>query len=444
MNMKCCLPYRLTCALLSTAVAPVANHASAQTAATARDSVTLGALQRLAVSRDPRNREIGLLAAQSSLRLRSIDAGRLPALSVNGQSQYQSDVAQIPVTLPGITIPRPPHDTHDAHLSARQSIFNPSLGGRRNIERAQLAESQARVRASLFTLRQNVDDAYFMALELEAQQAEVQTVVTDLEAQLGVARDRVRQGVSLSGEAATIEAELLRRRQSVAELAVNRVAALAVLSNLTGREIDTAISLPVPDMAVEATRARTSIGELRTRPEYEQFARARDVLESQRSALTARDLPTVSAFGRAGYGRPGLNPLASTFEQYWVAGVQLEWTPWNWGSTGRDRQVLSLQRQIIESEESAFTESIRRSVIRELATIERLERGTADDDAIIDLREQILRETRARFAEGVVTSAEYVDRQTDVVVARLTRASHRVALAQARARFLTSIGFETR
>ena len=66
------------------------------------------------------------------------------------------------------------------------------------------------------------------------------------------------------------------------------------------------------------------------------------------------------------------------------------------------------------------------------------------DDTIIALREGILRETRLRFGEGVITSAEYVDRETDLLASRLARATHRVELARARARFLTFIGVEVR
>ena len=53
-------------------------------------------------------------------------------------------------------------------------------------------------------------------------------------------------------------------------------------------------------------------------------------------------------------------------------------------------------------------------------------------------------EARARFTEAVITSAEFIDRETDVLSARVTRSLHRVELAQARARFLTTLGIETR
>ena len=412
---------------------------------TAPDSVTLGALQAQAVQRDPRGRQLELLAAQSALRERSIAAGYLPTLGTSAQGQYQSQVATLPFSLPGgIDAPVPPHATYDTHLEARESLFDPSLGRRREVERAQLAQSQAQVQSSLHALRQAVNDAFFAALQLQAQGEELETGLTDLEAQLRVVAARVRQGAALPGDSAILAAELLRRRQSLAELAANRDAALQVLSDLTGRPIESARALTVPDLGAEVARARETAGTMRARPEYEQFARSRDLLAAQRAAANARDLPRVAAFGRAGYGRPGLNPFARDFSSYWLGGVLVEWTPWNWGTTARDREVLALQQQVVSTEEAAFSESIDRATVRDLASIDRLGRALGEDDAIISLREQVLRETALRFREGVVTSAEYVDRQTDLLAARLARASHRVELAQARARYLTTLGVEVR
>ena len=419
--------------------------ARAQQRAPAAESLDLGALQAEAVARDPRARERDLLAAQSALRQRSIAADRLPTLGVNAQGQYQSDVITLPFTLPGgVAIPTPPHTTYDAHLDARESLFDPTLGGRRAVERAQLAQSEAQLQTSLYTLRENVNDAFFTALAMQAQSGETETALLDLEAQLGVAAARVRQGAALPGDSAILAAELLRRRQTLAELAANRDAALQVLGALTGHAIDSTDALTLPDLAPAVARARASSGSTSGRPEYEQFARSRAVLAAQRASAAARDLPRVSAFGRAGYGRPGLNPLAQDFNSYWLAGVLVEWAPWNWGTTGRDREVLALQQQAVSSEEDAFRDAIERGVVHDLATIDRLERALGEDETIIALREQVLHETQLRFGEGVITSAEYVDRQTDLLAARLARASHRVELAQARAHYLTTIGVEVR
>lgn len=434
---------RMALVLWIVAIAP----ASAATvhAQTAVDTLHLSGLQDAAVRADPRATQLDLLSLQSELRLRSLDAERLPALSVLGQAQYQSDVASIPFELPGGGAPPgPPRDTYDAHLAARQRLYDREIGARRDVERAQLAESQARLRSSLYALRQQVNDAYFNALLLQSRAAELATAITSLEAQLRVAVQRVTEGAALPGDAAMLEAEVLRRRQSLDELRTGEAAARVVLEDLTGRGIEDADVLALPDLGEDVAEARAVLDELRARPEYEQFARTRDVLERRQRSVSAQTAPRVSAYGRAGYGRPGLNPLGNAFDTYWVTGVQVEWTPWTWGTTEREREVLALQQRIVTSEENAFTDELERSAIAILATVDRLERALRSDAEIIALREQILRETEFRFAESVVTSAEYVDRESDLLEARLIRAVHRVELAQARARFLTLAGVEIR
>ena len=424
-------------------VSLVSARGSAQTPV--GDTLRLGALQDSAVMRDPRGRELALLMEQSRLRQQNLTAEQRPTLTVEGQAQYQSAVAKIPFSLPGgISPPTPPHDTYDAHVAAGQKLYDPTIGARRAVEDAQLAESEARLRAELYPLRQNVNDAFFAALQAQSQIAELDHTITDLQAQQRVAAARVREGTALPSEEKALRAEILRRRQSVAEAAANRRAALAILTDLTGKSYDSTTLLGATDLAVEVARARDSLPVLRTRPEYEQFSRSRALLEQQERARKAQDLPKVSAFGRAGYGRPGLNPLSTKFDNYWLTGVQFQWAPWTWGTGRRDRQILELQRQIVTAEEEQFTNTLRRGVEQDLANIDRLESAIREDDEIVALRESILTETRARFNEGVVTSADYVDRQTDVLSARTSRALHRVELAQARTRFLNTLGIEVR
>ncbi len=408
------------------------------------DSLRLPALRAAALTNDPRTRELELLASQSTLRLRNIDVELRPSFSFESQGQYQSAVASIPLELPGVSVPRPPHDTYDAKVIVQQRLYDPSTVARRALERAQDAEAQARVRSTLYPITESVTAAFFTALRSQTQIAELETTLTDLEAQLAVASERVKAGTALRSEVNVLRAELLRRRQAVAEQKAARRAAIAILSDLTGQRVDENAPLAAPELEKEATDARNRLASLRARPEFEQFARSRAVLEQMENARVAQDRPRVLAFGRLGYGRPGLNPLNSKFDSYWLGGVQLQWNPFNWGTTQRDRQVNRLQREIVTSEERAFIAQLTRAVEQDLASIDRLQSALADDDQIIALRESILDETRPRFREGVITSAEYVDRQTDVLSARISRATHRVELAQARAHLLTTLGIEVR
>ena len=419
-----------------------ALHAAPAQPAPPRDTLRLRDLQDAAVRVDPREPQLALQRQATALRLRTLAAERLPSLSGDGTAQYQSVVTTIPIRLPNVSVPTPPHDTYDAHVGVQERILDPSLGARADVERANLGLAEARLRTTVYTLRGEVNDAFFSAALAQARAGSLTAAISDLETQLRVARARVREGTALPSEAALLEAELLRRRQDLDDLGATRAASLAVLATLTGRTIAATDTLLLPNLTATVAAARAAVP--RDRPEYVQFARTREQLAAQERVVASQTRPRVSAFGRAGYGKPGLNFLDTGFNGYWLAGVQVQWTPWSWGTTDRDREVLTLQQQIVASDEAAFTAATQRAVERQLADIDRLTAALRTDDAIIALRERIERETRHRYTEAVVTAAEYVDRENDVLAARLTRAGHEVELAQAQARYLTTIGVELR
>ncbi|MCC7001546.1 MAG: TolC family protein [Gemmatimonadaceae bacterium] len=422
----------------------LANVAPAQSTVTTtpapRDTLRLSALLIDALARDPRRAQTRLIVEQSTLRLQNLRAERFPSMSVNAQAQHQSDVTSVP--FPGAVLPF--KDTYDANVAARVRLFDPSLDARRAAERAQRAESEARVESALYAQRQVVNDAFFTALLLDGQREVLQAGIADLEVQQRLARERVTAGVSLPSEIAMLDAELLVRRQRLDELASGRQVALALLGDLTGRALRGDEALEVPQLDASMVRAESASDSLRLRPEYAQFASSRELLTTRRATIAAQEKPRVSAFGRTGYGRPGLNQLAREFDSYWLAGIQVEWSPFDWGTVKREREALAIQQQVVQTEEQAFAERVRRGTLSDRAAVDRLTRSLAADDAIVALRERVLAETRLRFQEGVVTVGEFVDRETELSTARLARATHRVELAQARARFLTTVGLEVR
>ncbi len=449
---------RFACVALALAAAVASAVASAVVPAIARaqgvDTLHLGVLQHDAERADRRAAQRELLAAQSALRLETLRAERLPALDWLMQAQYLSDVPTVGALLPGgVAPPAPPNDNYDARIGARQRLYDPTRAPRRGIERAELAESEARLGTVLFAQRQAVNDAFFAALLLDAQRAALDAGIADLEAQREVVGARVTEGVALPGDLAMLDAELLRRRQSRDALVAEGTAVRDVLGALTDREIPPTAVLAVPRATADEALARAlarsdsaagAAALAAGRPEHAQFDAGRALLSERRAAVAARDRPSISAFGRAGYGRPGLNPLAREFDSYWTAGVQLEWRPWDWGASRREREVLALQTRIIATEEEAVEAGIERALLRAAANIAQLRSSLVADDQIVDLHRRVLDEARLRFGEGVITTAEYVDRQTDLLSAELARETHRVQLAEARARVLTTLGLEVR
>src|SRR5205814_3620741 len=108
-----------------------------------------------------------------------------PSVAVEGQGQYQSDVAHLPSNAGGFAaFFSPPKDTYDGGIRIDQRLFDTTVGAQGAVERAQLAENQARVRTTLFTLRQQVNDAFFAAAALQARVSSLAAATADLNARL--------------------------------------------------------------------------------------------------------------------------------------------------------------------------------------------------------------------------------------------------------------------
>jgi len=413
------------------------------------DTLYLDLLQHAAERTDRRAPQLELLTQQSALRLTNIRIERRPSIVASGSAQYLSDVPSIGIVLPGgVLIPRPANEQYDSYLSVRQPLYDPTRARRVAVESAQQAEGAARLAAAVWQQRSLVNDAFFAVLMRDAQRRALDAAIQDLESRRSVAAMRVTAGTALSSEMLLVEAELSRRTQARHELEAERDAAVEVLAALSGQSVPATAVLAVRGPAASAPVAMAPAmpggSADRARPEYAQFDRARDLITARREALAAQDLPRLSLVGRTGYGRPGLNPLGRNFDSYLLAGVQLEWNLWNWRRTNREAEVQSLQADIVASDEGAFSETVRRAAIMERGRMTALERGLQDDEVIVSLRERILQETRLRYDEGEVNSADYIARLTEQLTAQLEQATRRVRLLESRARYLTILGREVR
>jgi outer membrane protein TolC len=419
------------------AFAPVTQAAAAQ------DTLGLTALQEAAVRTDPRAGQYQLLRSATDLRLSVLGSQRLPQASLNGRVSHQSDVTRPTLNIPSAVFPDLPRDRWESTVDVQQLLYDGgNLSQRRRLEQARYEESAAGITADLYSLRAEVNSAFFTAFLLQQRSAEYDALITDLDARLASARARVEAGTALSRDAAEVEAERVRAHLDREQARASRRASLAVLADLVGRHIDTTAVLVLPVDQPEKTHALSpaALATLRRRPEFERFRLSRQRLQTEAALAATENRPQLSAFGQAGVGLPGLNQFRTTSDAFWQAGLRLEWRPWTWRSAGRTAAALRLEQQSLERDEQAFGRSLARQVASTLADIERLAAALAEDQRVVSLRTEIERQARAQYDEGSITAADYVETRTNVLEARLTLQRHRVELAQARATYLTTLG----
>ncbi len=418
-----------------------------------QDTLRLADLQRAAVTLDPRTAQAELEAHASDLRIGNHKAGRLPQFQLLADAGYQSEVVVIPVNVPGVEVARPPKDRYQASLRADWLLWDGGISGARSdAERARLAASLASLDAELFGLRMEVNDVFFGALLLQEALGESDLLIEDLSARLAELRQRVLQGSALAGDTAVVRAELLRAGQQRDAISSERRAALEVLGRLTGRVISDRDAMVLPDLAPEMGSLPDQIADgtlrgevpeaVRIHPQYRLFDARRAQLEREAAVVRAARIPQLAAFGELSYGSPGFEQFTRSFHDYWQVGVQLKWQPWNWNKRSREIEGLDTERDILTTEEAAFTERLLRALQTPLRTIEQVRSALVTDDQIIALREQAETQARAQFAERAISATAYTDARTDVQEARVGRLRHQAELARAQAEYLITLGVE--
>jgi len=226
------------------------------------------------------------------------------------------------------------------------------------------------------------------------------------------------------------------------EARASRRASLAILADLVGRPIDTSAVLVLPTAEPERTHPAdlATVAALRQRPEFDQFRQIRARLEREVAYTATENRPRVFAFGQAGVGLPGLDQFRQSSDAFYQAGVRVEWRPWTWRSAGRKAAAYRLEQDVVATEEKALGRSLARAVATDLEDIGRLKAALAEDERVVALRTEVERQARAQYDEGAITTPDYVEARTDVLEARLELERHRVELAQARSRYLTTLG----
>ncbi len=410
------------------------------TAQSAPDTLRLEEVRRAAALTDPRSVQPELLARAARHRIGAIRLGALPQFGIGGEATWQSDVPQLGAGLPvDLTIPK---EQYRIEANAEWSIYDGGMRGRQAAaERARLAEQEAGVEASLYPVREAATETFFGILLMQAQHETLLLAAENLESRLQVVRVRAREGAALEADAAVLEAEVIRLGQQAEEVAADLRAARAVLADLTGLAITAETPLASPDLAAPFEAVIPAGRSAEARPELERIDLQAERIRAEARSIEARLRPTISLFGRGGVGRPSpLDFLSDEVQPYAIGGVRLRWAAFDWGRTRREAAAMRLQADLLETEREALGRRFSRDVEADLEDVSRLESALAQDNRMVQLREDAAFVAQRQLDEGVLLPDAYRTRVTDLAEARLMQERHRIELARARARVLSALG----
>lgn len=343
-----------------------------------------------------------LISAQGRLNEGIARKNFLPSLYLKAEAKYLSDVFELAVPVPGVTLPSPTNDQYDVSIILNQLFYDGGMTRKSaQMEKQAAIIEESSLEVELYKLRDRVNNIYFSILYLQHNDSLYSLSAGELDERLLVAGSAVRNGSMLQSELDQIKAEKLMLEQLILENGFNISKGVKVLSQLIDSTLTDSVRLLIPD-------AEPDYMALLTRPELFLFDMQAENSMLGTEMLSSGRKPRLSGFGQFGYGQPGINPINDSFDSYYVLGFRLSWNIYDWKKTRQEKDVLELQRQMILNRKESFKFNTRQELSNEKEEIAKYKALVEKDMELIELRENILEASASRLDNGVIQSADYL------------------------------------
>ncbi|MFO7617633.1 MAG: TolC family protein, partial [Bacteroidales bacterium] len=361
-----------------------------------------------------------------SIRTQVIKTAWMPAIELNAQASWQSDVVAFDLDLPfPVDFPQIPRDQYRVTLDISQVIYDGgAVRSSQAIEAINSRISRQEVDVGEVTLIETVVDLYFAILLIDRRIDLLNLMRSSLEATGKQVESGISGGLLSEPDLLGIRAEMVGIDQSELQLKNLRNRALNAMGHLTGLTTTPETTLITPD-----TPPISLLGE--ARPEFGLFQLRIDLLDAQSRQLGDRHKPRLAAFGQAGYGRPGLNFLGDTWDPYLMIGMRFSWTPYDWGRIRGQQNALNINQLHLASAREAFRQQLHIAHDRQNMVITEINSLMAGDRNLLEIRQQVTTAYASRLANGLITSAAYLTEWSREQEARITLETRRVELLAA-------------
>lgn len=356
------------------------------------------------------------------LRLLNLQSQYYPQFDVTGQMTWQNDVPHVAASGLPFQMPTAPNDQYKAYLDVKQVIYDGgATSAAKKVEQSRRDTELKGIEVELRQVEAGVIQAWFVVLSIDKQLEQMHLTMATLEARLQELDVKIKNGWVLSSQGDQFRVELLQLQQRQATLVQARLSAIAILNEYSGMAMGDSVRLQLPFQVAD------SVG---LRPELAQMSAQLTQLEASQKMAAVVRMPRVSAFAQLGYGNPGFNMLMDSFEPFYMVGLRLNWTLWDWQRSRHDRLVIGQQQQMVQQRQEAFVKQQHIQQFDMVARIEGLRKTLLLDEQIIALRQNITQTALSQFNNGTITASDYISRLNEEAMARLSAQLHQVELSK--------------
>lgn len=397
--------------------------------------ISLDTLVGLARKNWPLQKQQTLTEQMSQLKIRNNNAIWIPTVYVNAQATYQSDVTTIPISLPNFTLPEIAKDAYKLTIDAQQIVFDGGVNKAQNaLEKTDQAIQEENINAELKKAELMTADVFFNILLLKKNEEQLLLMQTELTQQINTMESRVKNGIAQQSTLEILKVESITLQQKLNELIGLVSANTAMLSTLSGLIITPESKLIIPPFSVINEKQ-----EIET-PELKLFELNTTKLSAVENLTKTRNLPVIAAFAQAGYGRPGLNMFTTEFDTYYLIGLKASWSIWRGGNTRRDKQIIEIQKDIVQTQKESYIVKMEINRIAQNEKINNINNQLISDYEILSLRENILKSYSSQMENGVITATEYLNQLNLKTIAAINFESHKLQLLKEQYNYLRTFG----
>lgn len=368
----------------------------------------------------------------------------LPSLDAGASFIYNSEVIDLgekfsTVPIPGLAdaIKPLPHEQYRITVDITQTIYDGgATKAARELENTNRKVNEKQTETDLYKLRSLVNNYYFSILMLDRQKESFEGFREVIEKRIASMESALKNEIIVPSDIDIMKAEKIKIEQQLKEIEIKKTSLLKILSDLTGITVEPADQLAVPELPGE-----TDIELMR--PELQYFDIRKEQLQAGIKTVATRRMPKVYGFATLGYGNPpGNNFLKDEFAPYYIIGAGIKWNIFDWSRVKNEKEILTLEQNIIEKRKTDLEENLRRMLEAKKAEILSLESLLESDRELIELRKKISSAAISRYENGVITAAEMLGELNAERQAAVTYELHKVSLAMAKAEYFNISGQE--
>ncbi len=386
--------------------------------ATAQAQLTIDSCQVKARANYPLIKQFDLIEKSKNMTIANANKAYLPQLSITA-------IGGIMDGMPNMSAPGSTEKASDKQFigmaQLNQVIWDGGMiRAQKKIAEAGAEVEQQQAEVSLYAIRDQVNQLFFGILLVDEQLKQLDILNENLTKNLSRAETAYTNGTAYQSDVDALKVEILNLEQNRTQQSYLRGAYAEMLSHMIGEKIadNTTFEKPI--------RTSVPLSDSITRPEMRLFDQQRKMYDAQNSALTAELMPKLGIMGFGVFMQPGINFGIDKLDHVLVAGLSLSWNIGSLYTVSNNRKKIKNSLLQVDVQQETFLFNTNIKLKQSNSEIAKYKQLLEKDDEIVTLRKNIKQATETKYANGVCTMTELIQKINDENLARQNKALHEV------------------